>query len=214
MCGDSAGQALEVDGVFRNAMDDLLAGRLSSSLEKLGRCLALDPTFAPAWATRAGIRVREGRYADAASDIARAMDLRPGHVGDIHNRAVVWMALEKYDRAVEDYETVLREAPGSAGTRNNLAWLLATAKDPRVRDGPRAVAHAREAVASRRQPAWLDTLAAALAECGEFDRAVTTEEEAYRRSSPPNERFRRRLDGYRRGLTVVEQRAARDAPRT
>jgi Flp pilus assembly protein TadD len=165
------------------------------------------PTFAPAWATRAGIRVREGRFMEANRDIVRAMELRPGNVGDTHNRAVIWTALGKYDRAVRDYEAVLREDPGSAGTRNNLAWLLATARDPRVRDGPRALTYAREALASRRQPAWLDTLAAAHAECGDFGRAIAAEEEALRLSDPPNERFRRRLGGYRLGLSLVDQRA-------
>jgi serine/threonine-protein kinase len=178
---------------------------------KLGRCLAIDPDFAPAWATRAGIRVREGLYAEASRDIARAMELRPGDLGDLHNRAIIWTALGRYDRAIRDYETVLREDPGSAGTRNNLAWLLATAKDPRVRDGPRAVAYAREALVSRRQPAWLDTLAAAHAECGDFDRAVAAEEEAFRLSDPPNERFRRRLEGYRQGLRFEDQRTVQRA---
>jgi hypothetical protein len=73
--------------------------------------------------------------------------------------------------------------------------------------GPRALTYAREALASRRQPAWLDTLAAAHAECGDFGRAIAAEEEALRLSDPPNERFRRRLGGYRLGLSLVDQRA-------
>ena len=153
-----------MERTFRRAMEDLLAGRLTGALESLERCLALDPGFAPAYSTRAGIHVREGRYEEARRDIDQALTLRPDHVGDLHNRAVVWTALERYDRAIEDYEAVLLREPGSAGTRNNLAWVLATARDPRLRDGPRAVACARDAVRSERQPAWLDTLAAAHAE--------------------------------------------------
>jgi tetratricopeptide (TPR) repeat protein len=214
MSTGDGGRVRKVDRVFRSAVADLLAGRLTTSIEKLDRCLALDSTHAPAWATRAGVHLREGRYAEAASDIARAIELRPGNIGDLNNRAIIWMALGRYRRAIRDYEDVLLEEPGSAGTRNNLAWLLATARDPRVRDGTRAVAYAAEAIALSRQPAWLDTLAAAHAECGDFDRAIVAEEEAYRRSDPPNEGFRRRLAGYCRGQTILEQRETHDAARS
>jgi len=198
---------------FRRAVTELLAGNLAVALTRLNECLALGRDFAPAYSTRAAIHVREGRYGEAMRDIDRALSLRPGNVGDIHNRAVVRTALEMYDGAIEDYEAVLVRDPGSVGTWNNLAWLLATAKDPRVRDGPRAVACAREAVQSDRLPAWLDTLAAAHAECGDFARAVAVEEEAWRGSNPPNERFRMRLEWYRQGRTCAEWRAEHDEVR-
>jgi len=208
--GDTADRAAPVEDAFRRAMADLLNGRLADAVTNLDRCLALDEGFAPAYSTRAGILVREGRYEEAMRDIARALTLRPGHVGDLHNRAVVWTALERYDRAIADYEAVLLREPESAGTWNNLAWVLATAKDSRVRDGARAVACARSALRSGREPAWLDTLAAAWAECGEFERAIAAEEEAWRSSTPRNERFRRRLEWYRQGRTIAGWRAEHD----
>jgi len=208
MRGSNADCLEEAEGAFRRAVADLMAGRLPSALENLETCLDRDPGFAPAHSIRAAVHLRLGRFEEARRDIDRALELRPGNVGDLHNRAVVWTALERYDRAIEDYEAVLRIDPGSAGTRNNLAWVLATAKDPRVRDGPRALAYAREAVRCEDHPAWLDTLAAAYAECGDFASAVATEEEAYRRSQPPIELFRRRLESYRAGRTFVRKREA------
>ena len=213
MSEKTGGRADSVEHAFRRAVADLLRGRPAAALAGLDRCLALDPGFAPAYSTRAGILVREGRYETAKRDIDRALALRPGHVGDLHNRAVVRTALEMYDGAIEDYEAVLAREPGSAGTRNNLAWVLATARDPRMRDGARAVAFASEAVRSDRQPAWLDTLAAAHAESGDFARAVAVEEEAWRRSDPPNERFRMRLELYRRRRTFAAWRARHDGAR-
>ena len=86
--------------------------------------------------------------------------------------------------------------------------MLVTAKDSRLRDGSRALAYALEAVRRGDTPAWLDTLAAAYAEYGDFESAVASEEEAYRRSRPPNKLFRRRLEAYRNGLTFTEWREA------
>ncbi len=213
MRGANRDRTSEAEVAFRTAVAALLEGRSSASLDSLERCLVLDPGFAPAYSTRAGIHLREGRFEEALQDIRRALEIRPGNVVDLHNRAVVWTALERYDRAIEDYEAVLIRDPGSAGTLSNLAWVLATARDSRIRDGPRALAYAREAVRAGDPPAWLDTLAAAFAECGDFANAVTTEEEAYRRSSPPNERFRRRLELYRQGRTYAEWRATHDDSR-
>ena len=213
MPGDNEGRATAVERVFQRAMTDLLAGRLADALAGLAQCLTLDPDFAPAYSTRAGIHVREGSYEEARRDIEQALALRPDHITDLHNRAVVRTALDMYDGAIEDYETVLRREPASSGTLNNLAWVLATARDPRVRDGARAVVHAEQAVRLKRLPAWLDTLAAAHAECGDFAEAIALVEEAFLQSTPPNERFRRRLNLYRRGRTYAEWRAGDDEAR-
>jgi len=191
---------------LREALADLMAGRLTSALEILNRCLAREPALASAHSIRAAVHLRLDRLEEARRDIDRALELRPGNAGDLHNRAVIWTALERYDRAIDDYEAVLRIDPESAGTLNNLAWVLATAKDPRVRNGPRALAYARGAVRGGDSPAWLDTLAAAFAECGDFASAVATEEEALRRFQPPNELFKRRLAAYRAGRTFTECR--------
>jgi hypothetical protein len=64
---------------------------------------------------------------------------------------------------------------------NALAWSLATARDPNARFGPAAVFLADEAVRTcgpLEKPLYLDTLAAACAETGDFEKAVATEKES------------------------------------
>jgi TPR repeat protein len=61
---------------------------------------------------------------------------------------------------------------------NDYAWLLATSPFAEVRNGQQAVTLALQAVDRSRIPAYLDTLAAAYAETGKFDRAVETQREA------------------------------------
>jgi Tfp pilus assembly protein PilF len=206
--GSNADCVEEAERALRCAAADLVDGRFSSALENLERCFACDPDFAPAHSIRAAVHQKQGRFEEALRDIERALELRPGNPGYLHNRAVIWTALERYDRAIEDYEAVLRIEPGSAGTLNNLAWVLVTARDPRVRDGPRALPYALEAVRRGHTAGWLDTLAAVYAECGDFEKAVACEEEAFRRSRPPYEIFRSRLEAYRDGMTYVEWREA------
>ncbi|HWH77887.1 MAG TPA: hypothetical protein VNT76_10970, partial [Candidatus Binatus sp.] len=63
---------------------------------------------------------------------------------------------------------------------NNLAWALVTCPYDQLRDGALALQYAEKAVtlSHRREPNMLDTLAAAYAETGDFEKAVTTQKEA------------------------------------
>ena len=69
---------------------------------------------------------------------------------------------------------------GFPPAQNSLAWMLATATNASVRNGPLAVGFAEKAVtATRRANAtFLDTLAAAHAEAGDFAKAVAIQNEA------------------------------------
>ncbi len=67
---------------------------------------------------------------------------------------------------------------GNASARSALAWLLATARDPSVRDPDRAIELARRAVAEAPSASWFDTLAAALATSGRFEDAVSVQQQA------------------------------------
>ncbi len=69
---------------------------------------------------------------------------------------------------------------GELNALNALAWILATSRNSAVRDGSDAVVLAEKAAAARhyKNPATLDTLAAAYAEAGQFEKAVSTEQEA------------------------------------
>lgn len=73
-----------------------------------------------------------------------------------------------------------REAASSglAKALNDYAWLLATSKFDGIRNGILALDQARRAVASIESAAYLDTLAAAYAEVGNFTEAVAVQERA------------------------------------
>jgi len=75
------------------------------------------------------------------------------------------LARDRLARLVEHSE--------DAGLLNRLAWLLATCPAAEIRDGARAVALARRACESDgwKSAAYLDTLAAAYAEAGNFEEA-------------------------------------------
>ncbi len=80
---------------------------------------------------------------------------------------------------------------------------VGSAPDNDLRDGTRAVDLAHVVVAALRNPATLDTLAAALAEAGRFDEAVAVMEEAFllnaSAGTTTNEDLDARISLYRAG---------------
>jgi tetratricopeptide (TPR) repeat protein len=189
----------------------LIRGRPEEALSAFDRTLALEPDLAAAHASRAAALLRLRRPAEALEAISIAVAARPDNDGDVHNRAVVRTALGQHRQAIGDYERALAINPKSGGSHNNLAWLLATAPDPALRDGPRALRHARAALDLGCAAAWLDTLAAAHAECGDFEAAVRAEAEACRRPGRRNEAFCQRLQAYQKGLSYAAWRERRRA---
>jgi hypothetical protein len=105
---------------------------------------------------------------------------------------------------IQSLRNTVSADPESANALNNLAVLLATAPDAAHRNGSEAVALAEKAcqITQRTNTAMLSTLAAAYAEAGRFEDAVTTAENASALAEQKGEkvlhdRIRQLLEYYR-----------------
>ena len=108
----------------------------------------------------------------------------------------------RFKDAIIQYDRAYRASPDSLDVQNNLAWILATCPDKALRDAPRAVTLAEQAARSTNyaDASTLDTLAAAYAESGAFEKAVVTERKAIE-LTPATSRsdLQKRLDLYLSG---------------
>ena len=82
--------------------------------------------------------------------------------------------------AVAQHRQAIQIDPEFAPSLNNLAWILATNKDTEIRNPAGAVQFAEKVCTLTRykDQNCLDTLAAAYAAAGQFDKAVETAEKA------------------------------------
>jgi Flp pilus assembly protein TadD len=122
----------------------------------------------------------QNRLKEAEAQFTEAVRLKPE---DPRIQLYLGSALAAQGRqaeALEHYRAALHHAPDWPPLLENCAWLLATAPEARLRNGPLAVQLAeRAAELTRRQsPVAMDALAAAYAETGQFPQAVAAAQEA------------------------------------
>lgn len=84
---------------------------------------------------------------------------------------------------------------GYVPAMNSLAALMASTKEPTVRNPEQAIALAIKAVAAGSNPDYLDTLAAAYFASGQTEKAVETEEKALLRD-PDNDTYKKAMEKY------------------
>jgi tetratricopeptide (TPR) repeat protein len=93
-------------------------------------------------------------------------------------QAMYYQKMNKNKEAINICERLLALDGSNSFTLNNLAWLLATAPEKELRNPGKAVELAEKAVALRRSPAHLDTLAEAYYMNGSTQMAIETIKEA------------------------------------
>ena len=123
---------------------------------------------------------QQGHLAAARDEYNTLIALDPNDPATHLSLADVAGRLGRTGEAVFQLKEVLRLDPDSIEALNNLAWLLATCPDAHVRDGAQAVKYAGRACELTHHGATpiVDTLAAAYAEAGRFDEAVSTAQTA------------------------------------
>jgi tetratricopeptide (TPR) repeat protein len=177
-------------------------GRTAEGLKDYAEAIRLNPRAASWYSNRGLIHMEAKEYDDAIGDFSSSLDLVPENAVAYRNRAMAYSHKKEWAKAIEDCDKVLELEPESAVGHNAVAWILCTAPDAKVRDGKRALAAAQKAceLTGYKNGGYLDTLAAAYAELGQFDKAVEWQEKALKAGDIPikdQDAARKRLELFK-----------------
>ena len=158
----------------------------------------MDPEFTPYYVDLARLVPEE-----AETLLRRAVEIRPCEETPRIRLASHLRGKERHAERLSVLEAGIEQCPEALAIINEVAYTLATGPADSLRDGPRALDLAKHVVEATRgeQPSFLDTLASAYAEVGEYDRAV----EASRRAIGLLEK----RGGSKRVLAPFERNLAR-----
>jgi tetratricopeptide (TPR) repeat protein len=175
-------------------------GEFDNALKDFDEAIRLDPLSASSRGNRGNAWREKGDLDKALTDYTEAIRLDPEAPGSYNNRGNIWFLRGDFDRALKDYAEVLRIAPQSVALFNNVAFICAASPDAKHRDGRKAVELATKAceLTSWKNHNTLDTLAAAYAETGDFEKAVEWQTKATD-MAPEKEKddHRSRIDLYK-----------------
>jgi tetratricopeptide (TPR) repeat protein len=132
-------------------------------------------------------------YAALENVLQEQVSENPADLSLYENLAMLYHKMEDYGKAKEVYERILALDPDRPVSLNNLAWLLATSDDPRLRDPKRALVLAKRAVSVERIPVYLDTLAEAYFVNGYGQEAVQTMREALSKAKEKKDYYEKQL---------------------
>ena len=114
----------------------------------------------------------EKDYVSAVSAYERVLQIDPRHKETRYIIGHVYISAKQYKKAEKLLRSLVEENPEDFQLLNNLAWLYATAEDPAIRDGKKAVKIAQEAMAIEPNDhhVW-STLAEAYYVTGDYEKA-------------------------------------------
>lgn len=187
----------------QRAVAKKLAGDLEAALQDFNYVLELEKDSIPALLGRGFLFFQKKEYAKAITDFSEVIKLDPEAAVAFNNRGYNHQQLGHFQEAISDYSDAIRLAPGYGLAHQNLAWLLATTTDDRLRDPKRAVSAANQAcqLSEFRNVSDLAALAAALASDGQFEQAAEWQTKVVEAADPTQKEYTQKiLDRYKTDL--------------
>ncbi len=162
------------------------------------RAAEINPRYFEAIHSRGGAWLYKKGYDRAIADFTDAIEINPLQADAFRGRGDAWFCKGDCGKAIADHKLALDINPKDVEAIYKIAWISATCPDARYRDGEKAVAMAKKAMELNPGANFSDTLAAAYAEAGRFDEAITAQEKAIALlDTKTSEEYLSRLDSYK-----------------
>ncbi|MDX1962508.1 MAG: tetratricopeptide repeat protein [Pirellulales bacterium] len=149
-------------------------GAYDKAWRDFNEALRLNPQDAAFIAGRGQAAVRLGKVREAMQDLDFAVKADPRNAELRLARGEMYLAIKNYPIAAQEFQAAAQLNPQSGAALRGLAWIMATCPDAKLRNAEQAVSLAQKAMELEgdADPRYLETLAAAFANSGQFEAAA------------------------------------------
>jgi tetratricopeptide (TPR) repeat protein len=116
------------------------------ALADLNKAIELWPKLFDVWVWRGNFYLDQKHWDKAVTDFSRSLELNARYWDSWSRRGLANARLRQWDNAIRDYGKAVELNDKNPSLLNDLAWLLATCPDAKLRDPRRAVDTARKGV--------------------------------------------------------------------
>jgi len=158
----------------------LVQGKNKEAIAALRDAVRLGPEEQRAFLRLSEALEKDGQLEESLKVMLQVVTKWPEHCEASRAASGLAARLKDEQKAIEVLQNALASCGHDPQVLNDLAWRLATSKQSQLRDGSKAVELARKAsaIAEDDNPIFLDTLSAAFAEVGNFEKALDTAQRA------------------------------------
>lgn len=171
-------KAIEINPNYFNALNNLgsalaAEGRFEEATGYYLRARQIEPTSFITLKNLASAQAATGRLEEAIGNYRQAIQINSNDPDTYIYLGMTLGQLDRNQEAITSYRAALKLNSDLPGALNNLALILATSSDDGLRNGTEAVQLAERAcqLTQYHQPLFMETLAAAYAEAGQFQEA-------------------------------------------
>lgn len=172
---DTRTKLLRAASWYELAMLAFRDGRSEEAFANCERSLDLAPKSVPTLLAMIGHLATTGDYQKAAPYCETIKRIAPENASVNFQLGRIELGKKDFVAAADRFGKAFAANPRMLPAGNNLAWILATNSDPKLRDGKRAVEIAENICETTQYQDYrfFGTLAAAYAEIGDFENAVS-----------------------------------------
>ncbi len=210
--------AVRINPDYADAHDNLgtalfQEGRVAEAIAEYREAVRSNPAFTEALNNLGNALDEQGREAEAVAQYREAVRIDPTFVVAQVNLGETLFEQGLSREAISSLEKALDLQPANSDIEERLAWMLATAPQAALRNGPKALELAMKACqqSSGTNPDFLRTLAAAYAETGDFSNARKTAQSALQMAGAQSDgavagKLPREIKLYQSGHTFEDTR--------
>lgn len=156
-------------------------GEISGAVKCYLEAIKIRPGYAKAYNNLGVIFAAQNKVEAAIFFLSKALQISPRYAGAHYNLGKIYANLNDPGKAILHYKKALQFDPNMIQALYQMSWIRSTHEDKKYRNGKEAVKLATILckITQFHQPLALDVLAAAYAETGRYDEAISTADKAY-----------------------------------